>query len=143
MYCGKGNSLDYTQVAPGLHQFCLGQIAGTEAAVHAVRLVFNYWWMPQLLNSLNRSVALHNIQQFCPLLACVLINTYHSPASLFVSGDTILLEEGTTQGDLLTMPMYAIAKILLIHHLTGSVTQIGMLVMLLLVEPPSVMGPAL
>ena len=98
---------DDTQVAAGPHQLCAGQIAGTEAAVHAGRSVFDNDDSDAILlvdatnafNSLNRSVALHNIQQLCPPLACVLINTYRSPASLFVSGDTILLEEGPTQGD--------------------------------------------
>ena len=77
-----------------------------------------------VIDSLNRSAALHSIQQLCPPLACVLINTYHSLASLFVSGDTILSEERTTQGDPLAMPMYAIPMIPLIHHLTDSVTQV-------------------
>ena len=59
-----------------------------------------------------------------PTLACILINTYCSPASLFVSGDTILSEEGTTQGDPLAMPMYAIAMIPLIRRLNNDVTQV-------------------
>ena len=110
-----------------------GQIAGTEAAVHVVRSLFGYADSDAILlvdasnafNSLNRSVALHNIQQLCPSLACVLINnTYRSPASLFISGDTLLSEEGTTQGDPLAMPMYAIAMIPLIRRLTGGITQV-------------------
>ena len=64
-------------------------------------------------------------QQLYPPLACVLINTYRSPASLFVSGDTILSEEGTTQGNPLVMPMYAIAMIPLIRHLNNDVTQVA------------------
>ena len=65
-----------------------------------------------------------DIQQLCPPLARILINTYRSPASLFVSGDTILSEEGTTQGDPLAMPMYAIAMIPLIRRLNNDVTQV-------------------
>ena len=75
-------------------------------------------------NSLNRIVALHNIQQLCPLLAYVLINTYRSPTSLFVSSDTLFSEEGTIQGDPLAMLMYAIALLPLIHHLTNNVKQV-------------------
>ena len=123
---------DDIQASAGPHQLCAGQIAGTEAAVHAVRSVFSHDDNDAILlvdasnafYSLNCSVALHNIQQLCPPLACVLINTYRSPASLFVSGDTILSEEGTTQGDPLAMPMYAIAMIPLIRHLTDSVIQV-------------------
>ena len=33
---------DDIQAAAGTHQLCVGQIAGTEAAVHAVRCVFNH-----------------------------------------------------------------------------------------------------
>ena len=120
---------DDIQAAEGPHQLYAGQIAGTEAAVHAVRLVFNLDDSDAILLvdatnsfiSLNHSAALRNIQQLCSPLACVLINTYRFPASLFISGDTLLLEEGTTQGNLL---MYAIAMLPLIHHLTDSVTQI-------------------
>ena len=123
---------DDIQAAAGPHQLCAGQIAETEAAVHAVRSVFSHDDNDVILlvdasnafNSLNHSVALHNIQQLCPPLACVLINTYHFPASLFVSGDTKLSEEGTTQGGPLVMPMYAIAMIPLIRHLTDCVTQV-------------------
>ena len=45
---------------------------------------------------------------------------------LFVSGDTILSEEDTTQGDYLSlaMPMYAIAINPLIRHLDNDVTQV-------------------
>ena len=51
---------DDIQVAAGPHQLCAGQIAGTEAAVHAARSVFDnddivmlfYWWMSQMLSTL-------------------------------------------------------------------------------------------
>ena len=81
---------DDIQAAAGPHQLCAGQIAGTEAAVHAV---FNDDDSDAILmvdatnafNSLNRSVALHNIQQLCPPLARILINTYHPlPLCLFL-----------------------------------------------------------
>ena len=123
---------DDIQIAAGPHQLCAGQVAGTEAAIHTVRSVFNSDVSDAMLlvdatnafNSLNWLVALHNIQQLCPPLACVLINTYRSPASLFVSNDTLFSEEGTTQGDPLAMPMYAITLIPLIHHLANNVNQV-------------------
>ena len=123
---------DDIQAVAGPLQLCAGQIAGTEPAVHVVRSLFNHADSDAILlvdasnafNSLNCSVALHNIQQLRPSLACVLINTYRSPASLYVSGDTLLSEEGTTQGDPLAMPMYAIAMIPLIRCLTESITQV-------------------
>ncbi|MDA8031676.1 MAG: hypothetical protein MPK62_11250 [Alphaproteobacteria bacterium] len=46
------------------------------------------------------------------------MNTYRSNAHLFVEGEVILSEEGTTQGDPLAMAMYAIATIPLIHQLS-------------------------
>ena len=123
---------DDIQAVAGPLQLCAGQIAETEAAVHVVRSLFNHADSDAILlvdasnafNSLNRLVASHNIQQLCPSLACVLINTYRSPASLYVSGDTLLSEEGTTQGDSLAMPMYVIARIPLIRRLTESATQV-------------------
>ena len=75
-------------------------------------------------NSLNRQVALHNIQRLCPLLATILINTYRAPTELFVDGDAILSQEGTTQGDPLAMPMYALATIPLIKKLHGNYKQV-------------------
>ena len=68
-------------------------------------------------NSLNRQTALHNIQRLCPSLAPVLINTYRAPTELYVDGDVLYSKEGTTQGDPLAMPMYALATISLIRYL--------------------------
>ena len=60
-------------------------------------------------NSLNRKTALHNIRSLCPTLSTILINTYRSDPVCFVDGDTLHSREGTTQGDPLAMPMYALA----------------------------------
>ena len=62
-------------------------------------------------NCLNHQAALLNIQRLCPPFATALINTYRVPSDLFVDGDTLLSQEGTTQGDLLAMPMFALATI--------------------------------
>ena len=53
-----------------------------------------------------------------------LTNTYHNAAVLFIDGNTLWSREGTTQGDLLAMPMYAISLVALIRHLSGLVYQI-------------------
>ena len=62
-------------------------------------------------NSLNRHVALLNMFQLCPPLATILTNTYRSASSLFIDGTSLLSQEGTTQGDPLAMPMYAISVV--------------------------------
>ena len=120
------------QEASGCLQMCGGQISGIEAAVHAVRTIFNSSDTEAVLlvdatnafNSLNRQVALQNIRRHCPPLATILINTYRAPTELFVDGDTLLSQEGTTQGDPLAMPMYALATIPLIKKLKCHTKQI-------------------
>ena len=62
-------------------------------------------------NQLSCQVALHNVQILCPSISTVLINTYRVSADLFVDGETLLSREGTTQGDPLPMPFYALATI--------------------------------
>ena len=120
------------QNTSGCLQLCGGQISGIEAAVHAVRTAFESDENEAVLladasnafNSLNRQVALHNIQRLCPPLATILINTYRDPTELFVDGDVILSQEGTTQGDPLAMPLYALATIPLIKKLEGNYKQV-------------------
>ena len=68
-------------------------------------------------NSLNRQAALQNIHQLCPALSKILINTYREDVQLFIDGEVLLSQEGTTQGDPLAMAMYAVAIIPLIHRL--------------------------
>ena len=58
-----------------------------------------------------------------PSIATILINCYRDPTDLFIDGDVIHSCEGTTQGDPLGMPMYALATVPLIKKLTTSVTQ--------------------
>ena len=62
-------------------------------------------------------LALHNIQHLCPPLATVMINTYREATDLFVDGSNLYSVEGTTQGDPLAMPFYAMATIPLINKL--------------------------
>ena len=54
-------------------------------------------------------------------LFTLLVNTYHHPVSLHVDGDIIYSNEGTTQGDPLTIPFYALAIIPLIQRLPSMV----------------------
>ena len=123
---------DDIQKAAGSFQLCAGQVAGVEAAVHRVRSAFLHEDTDAILladasnafNSLNRAVALHNIQQICPSFAPLLINTYRSAAGLFIAGDVLFSEEGTIQGDPLAMPMYALATLPLIKRISGGVTQV-------------------
>ena len=55
-------------------------------------------------NSLNRQVALHNIQMLCPTLSTYVMNIYRQSTRLFIIGGQVInFQEGTTQGDNLAM----------------------------------------
>ena len=110
--------------AVGSKQLCAGQEAGCEAAIHAMRDIFENNADAVLLvdatnafNSLNRENALRNIQTICPSLATVLINTYREDVPLYIDGQTLFSQEGITQGDPLAMAMYALAVTPLINKL--------------------------
>ena len=120
------------QDAAGSIQLCAGQIAGVESAVHAVRDCFDEDGTEAALlvdatnafNTLNRNVALHNIRHICPAISTILINIYRDPTDLFIDGEALLSQEGTTQGDPLAMSMYAMASVPLIKSLPESVKQV-------------------
>ena len=58
-------------------------------------------------NSLNRKGFLHNINVVSPLISIYVQNCYTLTSRLFIIGGTeIKLSEGTTQGDLVAMPIY-------------------------------------
>ena len=95
--------------ASGTMQVCAGQKSGGEAAIHAMRNIFEADETDAALlvdasnafNSLNRAAALNNIRVLCPLIATYVTNTYRVPARLFVVGGSELKSaEGTTQGAL-------------------------------------------
>ena len=121
---------DDIQEAAGPLQVCAGHLSGCEAAVHAMRQVFESSDTEAVIlvdasnafNSLNRQAALRNVQQLCPSLSKVLINIYREDIKLFIDGEVLLSREGTTQGDPLAMAMYAIAITPLIHRLEDQVT---------------------
>ena len=56
-------------------------------------------------------------------LFTLLVNTYRHLVSLHVDGDILYSNEGTTQGDPLTIPFYALAVIPLIQTLPSMVKQ--------------------
>ena len=103
----------------GSTQLCAGQIAAAESAVQAVRECFQLEGTKAVLlvnasnafNSLNRNVALRTIQFECPAISTFLINTYREPSELFIDGEVIYSQEGTTQGDPMAMPMCAVATL--------------------------------
>ena len=74
-------------------------------------------------NSLNRQAALLNIRHLCRPLATVIINTYRQAADLYVDGTTLYSQGGTTQGDPLAMPMYAMAILPLIRRINEDIKQ--------------------
>ena len=105
---------DDFQEAAGALQVFAGQQAGCEAAVHAVRMIYEEPSNEAVLlldatnafNTLNRNAALSNVNKKCPPLAKVLINTYRHNPQLYVDYKTLLSKEGTTQGDTwLCMPL--------------------------------------
>ena len=116
------------QSAAGPLQLCTGHIASCEAAVHVMNEIFSEDATEGILlveasnafNNLNHSVALHNCQVLNPSLTTVLINLYRGNANLFVGGKSILSQEGTIQGDPLSMAMYALSTVPLISAVETS-----------------------
>ena len=100
-------------------QLCAGQDAGIEAAIYTMRDIFDDTETEAMLladatnafDSLNREVGLQNVQHLCPALSHLVINTYRQPANLYVGGERLLSEEGTNQGEPVTMAMDAISII--------------------------------
>ena len=113
--------------AAGPLQLCAGQPAGCEAAIHAMRKVFDSSEAEAVLqvdatnafNRLNRQAALRNISGLCPSFARILINTYHEDSKFYIDGNYLLSQEGMTQGDPLAMPMYALGAVPLIQKLAN------------------------
>ena len=75
--------------------------------------------------TLNRQVALQSIRRISSPLATILINSYRGPADLYINGEVFLSQEGTTQGDPLAMPMYALATIRHIKRLMETPSKSG------------------
>ena len=68
-------------------------------------------------NSLERDLALKNVEIFCRALHHALANSYKHPSSLYVKNTVLTSTEGTTQGDPLAMALKRIGIIPLIELL--------------------------
>ena len=109
--------------AAGGLQLCVSQEGGAEAGIHSMVDVFEDESTEGVIqvddnnafNSINRKVLLHNITVLCLEIAIFVNNCYALPARLFVTGGLeISSKEGTTQGDPVAMPLYAIGILPLI-----------------------------
>ena len=120
--------------AAGPLQTCTGIRAGIEASIHAMRRIFEVDDSEAIIlvdaenafNNLNRKAALHNIRELCPPFYQYLHNTYQKPANLIISGEagkyeTILSEEGSTQGDVTAMHKYGLGIKPLTSELSNSI----------------------
>ena len=121
------------QEAAGPLQASTGIKGGAEAAIHVMRDIFSEESTDVVIlvdassgfSTLNRQVALHNIQYICLPFATVLINTYRMSSRLFVTGGReIASQEGTTQGDNLAMVFYGLATKPLLEKLKTRVNKI-------------------
>ena len=113
----------------GADQLCSGLRSGLEGAIHAVRELFdehcNLGWGLLLVdatnafNSVNRVSALWNARVLWSRCSRYLFNTYRGYALLLLqdSDKTLLSKEGVTQGDPLSMMLYAVAVLPLIRSL--------------------------
>ena len=70
-----------------------------------------------VFNRLNHKAAKHNISQLCPAVSTNMNNAYSTLARLFAGGETLLSEEGTTQGDPLAVSMYTLATLPLVKEM--------------------------
>ena len=124
---------DDVQDAVGSLQVCAGLPGGCEAAIHAMRTVFEEDNTDAVLlidaanafNSINRNVMLENIQRICPAAYIYSFNCYSIYARLFVlGGEELKSKEGTTQGDPPSMTFYALGSLPLIWMLGEHESQV-------------------
>ena len=113
----------------GSVQICAGHKGGAEAAIHAVRTMFedNDDYAVILIdasnafNSINRKAALHNIGVLCPIMHTFACNLYQPRVRLFVQGGAeISSTEGTTQGGPESMAIYALATIPILNSIKAN-----------------------
>ena len=108
------------------YQLCLRPKEDIENAIHTPRDQFSKTSANAVLlidaenafNSLNRKLALKNIENICPSIITLIKNSYSNPSMLFVNKKTIYSQEGTTQVDPLAMAVYGLAIIPLIKLLS-------------------------
>ena len=113
----------------GNTQVCAGQKGGSEAAIHAMRMIYEDRDTDAVLlvdasnafNSPNRKAAIHNIGRLCPIMYTFVCNFYNSQARLFViGGKEIRSCEGTTQGGPESMAIYALGTVPLLNTIIKS-----------------------
>ena len=116
----KCTSQDFLELGSN-KQLCLGQKSGNELVIHSLREKFEESDAEALLpdanntlNSLNRELAMKNIEILCPPLYHATYN-YSKPSALFVD-QKMLSREGTTQGDPLAMARYGVAVLPLMER---------------------------
>ena len=126
---------DDITTAAGPLQTCTGIKAGIEAAIHAMRQVFEEEGSEAVLladaenafNNINREAAIKNIKELCPPFYQYLSNTYQTAANLVIPGEheyeIIQSEEGCTQGDVTAMGKYGVAVKPLIDKLSSAVSK--------------------
>ena len=110
-----------------ISQLCGGVRAGIEGAIHAISDLFlereeDGWGVllidaSNAFNTINRQAALWNSRILWPNCSLFLFNTYRGWVPLIVtdSSDILYSREGVTQGDPLSMFLYALATIPLIE----------------------------
>ena len=81
------------QLAAGALQICAGHDAGSEAAIHVMKSIFDDNTQAALLvdvtnafNLVNCQAALHNISVLHPSFSTILNNTYGTPIRPFITG---------------------------------------------------------
>ena len=112
----------------GCYQLCGGQRAGCEAAVLAMKEIFDENGCDAVLlvdadnafNRINRKVMLQNIRITCPIIATYVINCYHQNV---MGGTEIKSQEGTPQGDPAAMPVYVLATVPLLESVSTNDTK--------------------
>ena len=80
------------QLAAGALQTCAGHNPDLEAAIHAMKSIFNdddtqAALLVDAFNLVNCQAALHNISVLCPSFSTILNNTYGAPIRLFITGE--------------------------------------------------------
>ena len=92
--------------------------SGIKASIHGVAQIFEIEECEVILlvdaqnafNLLSRKVARNNIACSCPEILTFLNNSYKCPASLHTEdGNPLQSQKGVTQGDPLSMAMYALS----------------------------------
>ena len=73
-------------------------------------------------DSLNRDIALKNVEIFYPARHHALVNSYKHPSNLYVKNTVLTSTKGTTQGDPLAMAMYGIGIIPMIELLQNQMS---------------------